>query len=78
MWAHYADNHTGICLEYDLKNCDNIVLESLCFPVDYVEKYDVTDDLISTVINKNFEETFFLLKVTTTKSKDWNMKVSGE
>lgn len=71
MWAHYADNHAGICIEYDLKNCKDSFLKTLCFPVDYVEKNDVTDDLISTFIYGDFEELLFLLKVTTTKSKDW-------
>ena len=71
MWAHYADNHEGICIEYDLKNCENIFLKTLCFPINYVEKNDNTDDLISLVVFKNLEKTFFLFKVANTKSKDW-------
>lgn len=71
MWAHYADNHTGICVEYDLKNCDNNFLKTLCFPVNYVEKNDVTDDLISLIVYKNLEDVLFLHKITNTKSIDW-------
>lgn len=71
MWAHYADNHEGICIEYDLKKYENTFLKTICFPINYVEKNDVTEDLISLVVYKNLENTIFLLKVATTKSKDW-------
>lgn len=71
MWAHYADNHTGICIEYDLKNCNNTFLKTMCFPVHYVEKNDNTDDLISLVVYKNLEKWMFLFKAANTKSQDW-------
>lgn len=71
MWAHYTNNHEGICIEYDLKNWNNLFLKSLCFPVNYVEKNDVTDDLISLVVYRNLKESLFLLKSSITKSKDW-------
>ena len=71
LWAHYADNHRGICIEYDLKNCGNNFLKTLCFPVNYVEKNDSTDDLISLIVYKNFDEWHFLYKSANTKSIDW-------
>lgn len=71
LWAHYADNHTGICIEYDLKNCNNLFLKTMCFPVNYVEKNDNTEDVISLVVYKNLEEGSFLLKTANSKSKDW-------
>jgi len=37
MWAHYADNHTGICLEYDTQRIHKN-LSNMLFPVKYVEK----------------------------------------
>ena len=71
LWAHYADNHTGICIEYDLKNCNNFFLKTMCFPVNYVEKNDNTEDVISLVVYKDLEEGSFLLKAANTKSIDW-------
>lgn len=71
MWAHYADNHKGICIEYDLKNCDNLFLKTLCFPIDYVEKNDNTHDLNSIIIHKDYDSSLFLFKTAITKSKDW-------
>ena len=48
MWAHYANNHQGVCLEYDAKD---IMLTDLCevpayalTPVVYTEKF-ATDDI---------------------------------
>ncbi len=38
MWAHYANQHRGICLEYDLDNIDSICNINRLFPVYYVEK----------------------------------------
>lgn len=32
MWAHYSENHTGFCIEYDLSNCS---FSSILFPVYY-------------------------------------------
>lgn len=48
MWAHYANNHQGVCLEYDAKNvqlskdCD-VPIEALTV-VRYSDNY-VTDDI---------------------------------
>lgn len=44
MWAHYANNHQGFCVEYDLK--DNFQLCASLFPVQYLDqKLDITDIL---------------------------------
>lgn len=45
MWAHYANNHEGLCIEYNIFNLDDGFLEECCFPMLYVEKSDFTDDL---------------------------------
>jgi len=37
MWAHYADNHAGICLEYDIQHMHEN-LANIIFPVKYVEE----------------------------------------
>lgn len=52
MWAHYANNHAGFCVEYDTNK--NIQLKSCLFPVQYTdERIDITrimDELMKEVI----------------------------
>lgn len=41
MWAHYANNHTGFCVSYDMKR--NVKLSGCTFPVQYTnERIDIT------------------------------------
>lgn len=41
MWAHYANNHTGYCVSYDMK--ENIQLSSNTFPIQYSkQRIDIT------------------------------------
>lgn len=43
MWAHYANNHQGFCVAYDMKNPENTVLAGCTFPVQYTdERLDIT------------------------------------
>lgn len=37
MWAHYANNHAGFCVSYDMYDKDNLTLKSCTFPVQYTE-----------------------------------------
>ena len=43
MWSHYADNHKGICLIYDLEK-DTKYWDKL-FPVDYQEEYPIVENV---------------------------------
>ena len=46
MWAHYANNHYGICVEYDMNDRRNRVLAAHTYQVEYAKKRaDITDDL---------------------------------
>lgn len=46
MWAHYANNHQGYCIEYRKDN--NFDLYSMLLPVKYViQKIDLTDMICS-------------------------------
>lgn len=41
MWAHYANNHTGFCVSYDMKR--NVQLSGNTFPVQYTkQRIDIT------------------------------------
>ncbi len=43
MWAHYANNHKGYCIEYDMKHLQNSKLSAITFPVQYANRrIDVT------------------------------------
>lgn len=54
MWAHYASNHTGFCVSYDMKY--NTALSSCTFPVQYTnQRLDITslmDSYANMVINQ--------------------------
>lgn len=46
MWHHYADGHTGICLEYTTNEISEIYHLNMMFPVYYVEKLpDIACDM---------------------------------
>ena len=52
MWAHYANNHKGFCVSYDLSENINLELRSVTFPVQYTNKrIDITSIMEHTVIN---------------------------
>ncbi len=38
MWSHYANKHTGFCVEYDLTKCTSLSAKMLLFPVIYTEE----------------------------------------
>jgi len=38
MWAHYADNHEGICLEYDIEALKSVYIKNRFFPIFYTDK----------------------------------------
>ena len=64
MWAHYANNHSGVCVEYDFATVNN-VSPFACIPVRYTDDYryllnpnNINDDVA------NFLQFF-------TKAKEW-------
>ncbi len=43
MWAHYANNHKGFCVAYDMNNPFNTALAGCTFPIQYTsERLDIT------------------------------------
>lgn len=63
MWAHYANKHTGICLEFDLLKDEDETLTRTLLPVRY------------TNVNKSYNYVHnpdgYLLRLLFTKSLDW-------
>ena len=62
MWAHYAINHTGLCLQFDFK--EGSLLKEKCDEVTYSKNYPKLN------LAKNPENTW-VKKVLLTKSEDW-------
>ena len=67
MWSHYADYHKGLCLEYDLKDCDD---ETFCMLMPIIYQFNLQlqkDDV------KLSDFTYSrLLQMILIKSKEWS------
>lgn len=62
MWAHYADNHKGVCIKYNFSKEEYI--SSILYPVDYSTDYPRVKFVA--INNPGIYEQIFL-----TKSEDW-------
>lgn len=52
MWAYYANNHKGMCIEYDVLSAEYI------FPVGYTEKRVPLSKLLSTISTNEADDLF--------------------
>ena len=68
MWAHYANNHRGICIEYDLLEI-NSALKFTPVPVIYSEKRTCFDFLNPQ--NMEYDVQQLLIRSLTSKSPEW-------
>ena len=72
LWAHYADNHRGICIEYDMNDCgDKKFLKDSCFKIEYVKKSDYTRDIKIHIKYDTYSRNW-MLKPFLRKSEEWN------
>ena len=39
MWSHYADNHSGVCVQYSFETVNNISSYG-CIPIKYTNTYE--------------------------------------
>lgn len=63
MWAHYANNHTGFCVSYDMKS--NTELFSCTYPVQYTDqRIDITS-----LMDRQAENIFRELKTQSAQGK---------
>lgn len=73
MWGHYADNHKGICLEYDFNK--NEKLKHTCFPISYITEERNKKIFPKTYIeNEKYEDWHkakLLLEAFSNKSPEW-------
>lgn len=68
MWAHYASNHSGICVEYNLMDI-NKKLGFTPIPVIYSDKRVCFSSINPSAVNFDVEKVF--IENLTTKSKEW-------
>jgi hypothetical protein len=65
MWAHYADDHKGFCIEYDIYDQPKDLIQFL-FPIIYADEItDITNELSKGVMGWG-------IKPTIHKSQDWS------
>lgn len=63
MWAHYANNHNGFCVSYDMKS--NLQLSGCTFPVQYTdERIDITS-----LMDKQMQKIIQEINIQTTQGK---------
>lgn len=74
MWAHYTDNHSGFCIEYDLSRIDPGYRHGI-LPVIYSdERYDATKAFIKR--DRNLLMNLYLFKSSCWKyEKEWRMVI---
>ena len=67
MWAHYANNNTGFCVGYNLK--EEHTLADVTLPVIYSSDLDVHRINVSTY--KEISDGSMIMYASTLKNKDW-------
>ncbi len=72
MWAHYANNHKGFCLEYDLHSMPDIISDNF-YPILYTNERPKFTSLIKKVLH-GFDQVNpdHMLIAPFIKSIDWN------
>ena len=77
MWAHYASNHTGICIEYNLKDLNEKYILNWCYPVKYEDNYDYTKELMNIKNNKYklLHETLLKKSTEWKYEKEWRILI---
>ncbi|HEO1801006.1 TPA: DUF2971 domain-containing protein [Acinetobacter baumannii] len=72
MWAHYSNNHSGFCIEYDLSKVPVMNhFRNFLYPVIYdSELFDISD-LIAQKNDENEYSNLYMLQAIIRKSPDW-------
>ncbi|MGG3926878.1 DUF2971 domain-containing protein [Metabacillus fastidiosus] len=62
MWGNYADNHRGICVEYEFNKLEpNNKFTKMLHPVGYDKyRYDITN-ILKKMIMENYDHTIYLI-----------------
>ncbi|HHL1990313.1 TPA: DUF2971 domain-containing protein [Acinetobacter baumannii] len=73
MWAHYTNNHSGFCIEYDISKSDSRYHFRQClYPVIYDENiFDLTSYL-ERDIGSNDYNNLYIIQAVIRKALDWS------
>lgn len=63
MWAHYANNHKGICVEYNFKDVNNACTFG-CIPIIYTNEYSLQQNYAGDAVRR-------ILDLVYTKALEW-------
>ena len=77
MWSHYADSHSGVCVEYDFETVKNVV-PTACIPVKYTDSYEYS---IAPQNSEEGIENFFKMYTKSTEweyEKEWRVSIQME
>jgi tetratricopeptide (TPR) repeat protein len=69
MWSHYADNHRGICIEYDIGKIyekDNLIINKVNYNMPIITNKSIADNEILEIDNINR-----LIELFSLKSNEW-------
>ncbi len=69
MWSHYANGHTGVCLEYDISSISDVYIINRLLPVKYVSKLPDGTSLLSQDETSKFS---FMDYILMHKLLDWS------
>lgn len=74
MWSHYADGHSGFCIEYDFNSIDE--LKELISPVVYSnDRYDLSEALANYNHQKMLYNCFFFKSLEWAYEKEWRIVI---
>lgn len=71
MWSHYANGHTGFCLEFASSAGGAIVPDQTTHKVEYDDHPEVSLSKLYTLMHKDPNKEFFTLLMAT-KARDWS------
>ena len=76
MWSHYANGHTGFCLEFDR---EGFVSWNFCEPIQYRKAYPTCRQFIDKIESKTLHQIFLLRKSEHWKyEKEWRVIINCE
>lgn len=71
MWAHYAKDHTGVCIEYATETIKNELTLNSLYPIKYTEELLDGMSHIMDRLSNPLSANSFLEELATQKHKDW-------
>ncbi|MEH7385252.1 DUF2971 domain-containing protein [Bacillus sp. JJ1521] len=73
MWGNYADNHKGICVEYNFNQLEHTnEFTKMMYPVGYEEnRYDISNILKGLIIEKYDHKLYLLFFLLLLKHNSW-------